>query len=118
VSLHSSHNLIYLARYYQDPLHILLRYIAEVSSWFACFACTYLIVTRALQKEPNCDMAVVHDDDLGCIDGMVWFDIYQLNHLFHVCSRSSLIHLWVTSATLSRGLTVVSIWQSLMGIHG
>jgi hypothetical protein len=107
--------------YYQDPLHILLKYIAEVSSWFACFACTYLIVTRALQKEPNCDMAVVHDDDLGCIDGMVCFDIYQLNHLFHVCSRSSrssLIHSWVTSATLSCRLTVVSIWQFLMGIHG
>ncbi|KAH9967302.1 hypothetical protein BC827DRAFT_581599 [Russula dissimulans] len=32
---------------YQEPLHILLKYIAE--------------------KEPNCDMALVHDDDLACL---------------------------------------------------
>ncbi|KAI0295982.1 hypothetical protein BC826DRAFT_257847 [Russula brevipes] len=30
-----------------DPLHVLLQYLAE--------------------KEPSCDMALVHDDDLGCI---------------------------------------------------
>jgi len=33
---------------YQDPLHVLLEYIAE--------------------QAPDCDMALVHDDDLGCID--------------------------------------------------
>ncbi|KAI0288769.1 hypothetical protein BC826DRAFT_1107508 [Russula brevipes] len=33
---------------YQDPLHVLSEYIAE--------------------QAPDCDMALVHDDDLGCID--------------------------------------------------
>ncbi|KAH9167171.1 hypothetical protein EDB89DRAFT_137225 [Lactarius sanguifluus] len=36
---------------YRDPLHILLEYIAE--------------------KAPHCDMALVHDDDLTLLDGLV-----------------------------------------------
>jgi len=45
-----------------------------------------------MQKERNCDMFLVHDDDLERIDGLVCLFSYQLDRSFHirVCSRSSL----------------------------
>ena len=75
---------------YQDPLHVLMRYIAEVSSNLICHACAYLLLTMAMQKEPDCDMVLVHDVDLECIDaldGVVCLSIYQSIVPSHVFSR-------------------------------
>jgi len=54
---------------YQDPLHILLDYIAEVS---VCRPCVPIIVRNwVLQKAPDCELALVHDDDLkDIVDGV------------------------------------------------
>ena len=47
----------------QDPLHVLLEYIATVST-DTCYIFT-LILTWTVQRAPSdCDMALVHDDDL------------------------------------------------------
>ena len=68
---------------YQDPLHVLLKYIAEVStSYLICYACAYLLLIMTMQKEPDCDMVLVHDVDLECIDALhiaVCLFIYQSN---------------------------------------
>jgi hypothetical protein len=37
-----------------------------------------------MQKERNCDMFLVHDDDLECIDGLVCLFSYQLDRSFHI----------------------------------
>ena len=66
-----------------------------------------------MQKEPNCDTALVHDDDLGCLRDSVRLFVNQIGRPLHVFSRlnpSILIHLWIISEALSRGYVVVSIW--------
>ena len=35
------------------------------------FVRVYAIVTEAVQQRPDCDMALVHDDDLAYIDSAV-----------------------------------------------
>ena len=53
---------------YQDPLFVLLRYIVEVSSLLSYtfnhrLACAPRS-NRVEQQAPDCDMALVHDNDL------------------------------------------------------
>jgi hypothetical protein len=57
---------------YQDPLHILLEYISEVS-YDICqvTASAYPAVTGVIQQAHGCDMVLVHDDDLECIEGVI-----------------------------------------------
>ena len=55
---------------YQDPLHVLLQYIEEVSILVILY-CAYPITTDVKQRAPDCDMALVHDDDLARIAGAV-----------------------------------------------
>ena len=59
----------------RDPLHVLLEYIATVSVADDFHYATTLILMRSVQRAPNCDMALVHDDDLvqilGAGDGTV-----------------------------------------------
>ena len=50
----------------QDPLHVLLEYIATVSAAGICYIFT-LILTWTVQRAPDCDMVLVHDDDLARI---------------------------------------------------
>lgn len=50
-----------------DPLHVLLKYIANVSA--ACIMptlhyVTTLILTLTVQRAIECHLALVHDDDL------------------------------------------------------
>jgi hypothetical protein len=53
---------------FADPVRILLEYIAEVST-----SITYgsAVVTGSAQQASDCDMIIVHDNDLGIIDGAV-----------------------------------------------
>ena len=59
---------------YHDPLHLLLDYIAEVCSTgigvLSLLPTTRPILTWTLQQATDCDMVVVHDDDLVTIDGL------------------------------------------------
>lgn len=66
---------------FADPLRILLDYIAEVSTPIAY---GYAVVTGSAQQASNCDMIVVHDDDLRIIDGVVG--------MFFCLSRHTLTH--------------------------
>ena len=59
---------------YQDPLTVLLGYIAEVS---ISFLYASLILTK-VQKELDSDMLLIHDDDLGCIGEEVCLFIHKL----------------------------------------
>ena len=57
----------------RDPLHMLLDYIVEVrhtglASYLRC-VCTS-IITWTTQRAPDCDMFLIHDDDLKSIDGI------------------------------------------------
>lgn len=97
---------------YQDPLHVLLEYIARVSSSLICHACAYLVLTMAMQKEPGCDMVLVHDVDLECIKGwdrFVCLSIYQSIVPSHVCGRRlsppSPTNSWLTFETLGHRYT-------------
>ena len=72
--------LVFIVRSkYHDPLHVLLDYIAKVSADvpFVFIFVTILILTWTVQRAPDCDMALVHDDDLerilevGSSDGTV-----------------------------------------------
>ena len=56
---------------YQDPLHILQDYVAEVSSAgpTSYLCCIYVSdLDMNIKREPDCDMILIHDDDLGKID--------------------------------------------------
>jgi len=57
---------------YRDPLHILLEHIAEVSSGSPNYG--YRFPIRPLiwtQRSPDCDMVLVHDNDLARIGGVL-----------------------------------------------
>ena len=62
---------------YRDPLHHLLDRIAEVSrtdlaSRHCCMYARDLsaILPYSMQQTPDCGMILIHDDDLGRIDGI------------------------------------------------
>jgi len=56
--------------HYQDPLHTLLEYIAE--------------------QAPGCDMALVHDHDLLCVDSSICSSNCQCSLCRpHICSHSN-----------------------------
>ena len=59
---------------YPDPLHLLLEYIAEVSTTgigvSSLLPTIHPILTWTLQQATDCDMVIVHDDDLATIDGL------------------------------------------------
>jgi len=52
----------------RDPLRTLMHYIATVSV-FALFVLVHGV--NVVQQAPDCDMALVHDDDLLCLDDAV-----------------------------------------------
>jgi hypothetical protein len=82
---------------YRDPLHILSEYIAKVGGedW-ACVLIVCVsdqILTWAAQQAPDCDMVLIHDDDLAQIDGICEPEgiVSQLPYL----SCVFLPHLWL-----------------------
>ena len=48
----------------QDPLHVLLEYIATVSAADTCYIFTLILTWTVQRASSDCDMALVHDDDL------------------------------------------------------
>jgi hypothetical protein len=52
----------YMCSKYRDPLHVILDYIVKVSD--AIVLIIDYNLTWTMQREPHCDMALVHDDDL------------------------------------------------------
>lgn len=46
--------------------------MAEVSKFILVIVHACTIVIRVMQQTPQCDMALVHDDDLTYIGGDVW----------------------------------------------
>jgi hypothetical protein len=73
---------------YQDPLHVLLEYIAEVNIFQS--SRVYHACNLVLQNaEQNCDLALVHDDDLEFIKNRVsYFRIVALSFT-RVVARNS-----------------------------
>ena len=69
---------------YQDPLHTLLEYIATVR--VDDLRCVF-IMRRTLQQAPDCDMALVHDDDILHIGGAVCSSVCRLCCAAHSRSR-------------------------------
>ena len=58
---------------YCDPLHLLLDYLAEVSTaevFSLCCPQYALILISTMQQASDCDRMLVHDDDLVSIDGL------------------------------------------------
>jgi hypothetical protein len=53
---------------YRDPIHLLLEYIADVSTSVLSFLPT--ILTWAVQQASDCDMVLAHDNDLLAINGI------------------------------------------------
>lgn len=54
---------------YRDPLHILLEYIAEVSTVNLLSLRSILIIWAEQSAPDDCDIVLVHDDDLALLDG-------------------------------------------------
>jgi hypothetical protein len=52
---------------YRDPLQILLEYVTEVSTEDPCIVS--FVLTWTIQQASECDMILVHDDDLAKIQG-------------------------------------------------
>jgi len=81
---------------YQDPLHVLLQYIAEVSNSMDRRACVHDDNWGSVtQKAPGCDMALVHDNDLACIDGAVCLLFINQSYRFPHCSSP-----WIASSLM------------------
>ena len=55
--------------------------------------------TRPMQRLPDSDMVLVHDDDLRCIGSAVRLFVYQCHCSFHVCSPCSPTQSWFASET-------------------
>ena len=67
---------------YKDPLHILSAHIAEVSM-IVVTARAYLGLIETSQQAPDCNMILVHDDDLQFIDDAV--SLFTHSSLYHRC---------------------------------
>lgn len=52
----------------------MLERITEVSV-SVCYNTAYLIIVEFVQQSPDCDLALVHDDDLACLDDAVCLSV-------------------------------------------
>ena len=55
---------------YRDPLHLLLEYIAEVSTIGLVSVFPAHNINVNMQQASDCDMVLAHDDDLMTINGI------------------------------------------------
>ena len=83
---------LYEVSKYRDPLRVLLDYIAEVRSCILPLPRIHIdlnVITA--QRAPDCDMFLIHDDDLQTIDGIGDDTVsgifeYHFYCSLHVCS--------------------------------